>query len=152
MTFSKAKKVLDNLKTHKNGRLHIYADVESIHVLQDSEKFGTPLYGLAMKGWASIMNNPSLKAKLGDDPLLKELYFGTYYENTWCLYKYSQTEKIQSAGKEKLYLAAAGKNILKLENSSNQEGWQIVGPRFVELLNAEKKLKDEYEELKKTAK
>jgi hypothetical protein len=148
----KAKKVLDVLQRHKNARLLIFAEVEQIHLLEDSEKFGTPLYGLAIKGWTGIMNNPTLKSKLADDPNLKELYFNAYYGYTRCLYKTSQTEKIIAAGKEKTYLAAAAKNVLKLERATNPEGWQIVGPRFVELLSTEPKLKDEYEELKKTAK
>jgi hypothetical protein len=148
----KAKRVLDYLQRHKNARLQIYGEVEQIHILEDSGKFGTPLYGLAMKGWGGIMNNATLKAKMGDDPNLKELYFNAYYGNAWCLYKLSQTGAVITKGKDKDYLKTAANHILRLEKSANQEGWQIVGHRFRELLTSEKKLKDEYEKLKKTAK
>ncbi len=57
---AKAKKVLDNLARHKNARLQLYAEVEQIHILQDAG-----LFGYAMKGWAKIMNNPSVKGQIG---------------------------------------------------------------------------------------
>jgi hypothetical protein len=144
---AKAKKVLDNLARHKNARLQLYGEVEQIHILQDAG-----LYGFAMKGWAKIMNNPTIKTKLGDDASLKEMYFNAYYENTWCLYKYSQTPKVSAEGREKKYLAPAANYIVKLERSSNQEGWQIVGSRFRQLLSNEPKLKYAYDELKAKAK
>ncbi len=147
-----AKKVLDNLQHHKNARILIYAEVEQIHVLEDSANFGTPLYSLAIKGWAGIMNNPNLRAKIADDPNLKELYFNAYFGNAWCLYKLSQTEKVVAAGQEAKYLQAAAKNFFKLEKSTNQEGWQIVGPRVRELLASERKLKEEYDKLTRSAK
>ncbi len=103
-----------------------------------------------MKGWAGIMNNGALKARMADEPNLKELYFTAYYQNVWCLYQLSQTEKVVAAGKEKSYLTTAATHIVRLEKSPGQEGWQIVGQRFRELLNSEKKLRDEYENLKKT--
>jgi hypothetical protein len=144
---AKSKKILDELQNHKNGRLQIYADVEQNHIFQDAA-----LYGLAMKGWGKIMNNPALKARLADDASLKELYFNAYYENAWCLYKYSQNEKVIAAGQEKKYLRPAANYILRLERSPNQEGWQIIGPKCRELLATEKKLRLEYEDLKRTAK
>ena len=138
-----AKKVLDNLARHKNARLQLLAEVEQIHILQDAA-----LYGYAMKGWAKIMNNPTVKTKLADDPALREVYFNAYYENTWCLYKYSQTPKVGADGRESKYLMPAANNIVKLERSANPEGWQIVGERFRQLLGSEPKLKSAYEELK----
>jgi hypothetical protein len=148
----KAKKVLDRLKGHKNARLQVYGDVEQIHILEDSDRFGLPLYGQAAKGWTGIMSNPTLKARMPDDPSLKDLYFNAYFGNAWCLYKYSQTRAVLAKGKDKDYLKAAANNILRLEKSVNQEGWQIVGHRFRELLTSEKKLRDEYETLKRTTK
>jgi hypothetical protein len=148
----KAKRVLDKLKGHKNARLQIYGEVEQIHILEDSGKFGLPLYGLAMKGWGAIMSNSALRAKMPDDPNLKELYFNAYYGNAWCLYKHSQTAAALTKGKDKDYLKMAANNIVRLEKSVNQEGWQIVGHRFRELLTNEKKLRDEYEKLKRTTK
>ena len=97
------------------------------------------------------MGNPAVKSKL-DDPKVKDIYFESYYGYTYCMYKYSQTEKVIAAKKEQQYLRAASNNILKLERSMNPEGWQIVGHRFRELLDAEPKLRQDYEELKKTAK
>ena len=144
---ARAKKVLDALVQHKNGRLQVYAEVEQIHILQDAA-----LYGLAMKGWSKIMTNPTLKSKLADDPNLKELYFNAYYENAWCLYKYSQSDKVIAAGQEKKYLRPAANYILKLERARDQEGWRIVGHKCRELLGSEKKLRDEYDDLKKTVK
>ncbi|HWY86811.1 MAG TPA: hypothetical protein VNX28_08800 [Gemmataceae bacterium] len=142
-----AKKVLDALLQHKNARLQVYAEVEQIHILQDAA-----LYGLAMKGWSKIMGNPTLKSKLADDSSLKDLYFNAYYENAWCLYKYSQSDKVVSGGQEKKYLRPAANYILKLEKAKDQEGWQIVGHKCRELLVSEKKLRDEYDDLKKTVK
>ena len=140
------------MQKHKNARLQIFTEVEQVHVLEDSGKFGNPLYGLAMKGWAGIMSNNNLKARMADDPSLKELYFNAYYQNVWCLFKLSQTEKTIAAGKEKSYLTTAATHILRLEKTPGQEGWQIVIHRFRELLNNDMKLKDEYETLKNAAK
>jgi hypothetical protein len=144
---TKCKKILDELERHKNARLQIYAEVEQNHILQDAA-----LYGFAMKGWAKIMGNSALKSRLADDPSLKDLYFNAYYENAWCLYKYSQNDKIIAAGQEKKYLRPAANYILKLERSPNQEGWQIIGAKCRELLAAEKKLRLEYEDLKRMTK
>jgi hypothetical protein len=147
---AKAKKVLDRLLEHKNARRVFQAKEEEIHILEDSAKFGAPLYGLAMKGWGEIMNNSSLKSAMANDNNLKELYFNAYFGYNACLYKLSQTKDSIAKSKDKEYLAKAANNILRLERSSNQEGWDIVGPRFRELLKTEKKLRDEYEKLKKT--
>ncbi len=135
---------LETLKRHKHARLQLYAEKEQLHILEDSS-----LYGLAIKGWGGLMK--TLSPRVADDAKLKEMYFEAYYQNVWCMFKYSQTEAAQKAKKEKEFLRASANQIVRLENSKSQEGWQIVGQRFVELLDAEPKLKDAYEELKKAA-
>jgi hypothetical protein len=46
-------------------------------------------------------------------------------------------------------LSAAARYIVSLENAKSKEGWNMVGERFMELLDAEPKLKSAYEKLKK---
>lgn len=156
--FVKAKKVLDRIVSHKNGRQQLLAEMENLHILEDLGLFST-----ASKGWTGIMNNPGLKKQLATPPanqdeakrhqLAKELYFEAYYQNAWCVFKYSRAKKTPEAPDvAKKYLALAANSILRLENAKNPEGWSIVGGRFQELMRNEPMLQAAYEELKKGTK
>lgn len=136
--------ILIRLLNHPNGQFHILAEMEKLHILEDN---GT--LGAAIKGWQELMGR--LREKAAQDNDIKKLYFDAYYGNTRCFYLYSQQDKIKQAGKEEQFLNIAANYILKLENAARKDGWNFVGERFVELLEAEPKLKATYEKLKKAA-
>ena len=86
------------------------------------------------------------------DQNAKESYFDAYYQMTYCLYKYSRTDAAKSRKLDRAYLRRAADYIFKLEIASNSEGWELLRPRFVELMESELPLRDMVEELKKNQK
>jgi hypothetical protein len=140
--FKKAYPTLDRVVTHPLGEFLILAEIEKMFVLEDSDRLGT-----AIKGWNTLMNR--LREKAGEDIAIKKLYFDCYFYNARSWYKYSQTAKVLKDGKEEQFLSAAARYIVSLENAKSKEGWNMVGERFMELLDAEPKLKSAYEKLKK---
>jgi hypothetical protein len=142
--FKTAYAILIKLLNHPHGQFHILADMEKLHILEDN---GT--VGAAIKGWQELMGR--LREKAARDNYIKKLYFDAYYGNARCFYLYSQQEKVKQAGKEEQFLNIAANYVLKLENASSRDGWNFVGDRFGELLDAEPKLKAAYDKLKKAA-
>jgi hypothetical protein len=140
--FKEAMRTLNHLLQHPNGQYHILAEFEKQFILHDNE-----IYGTAIKGWGELMNRLRERAAVDQD--VKRLYFEGYYWNSYCWYKYSQTEKVKAANKEEQFLNAAANYIVRLERSENQEGWNFVADRYAELLEAEPRLKEAYENLKK---
>jgi hypothetical protein len=94
---------------------------------------------------------PRLGKRAQEDNQVKKLYFEAYYWNAYCIYKFSQSKNSKGTPKEDQYIKIAATNIIRLENAASAEGWNIVGGKFIELMNSEKKLKDEYEKQKKAA-
>ena len=107
---------------------------------------------LALKNWNKFMSDPELKAALVKNAAVKSVYFGAYYNHAYCWYKYSETEPVVKADKDRQYLSVAARQIVRLETATNPEGWQLVGGMFRRLLAAEPKRKEEYENLKKAMK
>lgn len=140
--YKKAYPVLDRVVTHPLGEFLILAEIEKLFVLEDSDRIG-----VAIKGWNTLMNR--LREKAGTDTQIKKLYFDCYFYHARSWYKLSQTAKAIKDGKEEQYLSTAARYIVSLENAKSKEGWNEVGERFMELLDAEPKLKAKYEELKK---
>jgi hypothetical protein len=138
-----ANRILDNLIKHRHGRFLLQAQMEQNFIFMDLD-----LYGVSIKKWGDFMKSIPQKV-LAEDPKIKRIYFEGYYHNAYCWYKYSQTEPVVKAGKDKQYLTAAARQIVRLETAQNPEGWQLVGDMFRRLLDAEPKLKEEYENLKK---
>jgi hypothetical protein len=146
----RASKLLTHLLNHPNARGQMQAEKERIHVF---EEMG--LYGACINQWTKFMNNPALKKRLSDDQSSKETYFDAYYHYVYCFYKLSQEPKYINSGKGKLYLRRAADYIIRLEETKDPtnpsqpgEGWQIVGQRFRELIQAEPALRQIYDELK----
>lgn len=140
--YTEAYALLNRVVTHPLGEFLILAEIEKNLVLEDSDRVG-----LAIKGWNVLMNR--LREKAGTDIQIKKLYFDCYFYNARSWYKYSQTAKVLKDGKEEQFLNAAARYIMNLENAKSKEGWNMVGERFMELLDAEPKLKTAYEKLKK---
>lgn len=139
---AKAYQVLKRLLAHDNARGQLLADKELIHITQE-RKF----YGSAITQWQNFMSKPNVKGKL-DDPSVKEMFFDAYYNYVFCMYKYSQDAKVKKTSKDK-FLRRAADYIVRLEPG---EGWQFVGQRFRDLLQAEEPLRRQYDELKATQK
>ena len=139
-----ANKLLYRLLTHPNARGQVLAEKERIHVVEESGR-----YGPAINLWDKFLKNPAVKSRLGDDQNTKEMYFDAYYHYAYCAYRYSQDPKAKSA---KTWLRRAADSIVRLEKAKDNEGWQLIGPRFQELLENEPPLRAQYEQLKKTAK
>ncbi|MCI0684530.1 MAG: hypothetical protein L0Y71_20655 [Gemmataceae bacterium] len=140
--YKKAYATLQRIVAHPLGEYLILAEMEKNFVLEDSDRLGT-----AIKEWNTLMNR--LREKAGVDTAIKQLYFECYFYNARCWYKYSQTAKVLKDGKEQQFLAVAARYILALENSKSKEGWDMVGGRFADLMDAEPKLKTAYEKMKK---
>jgi hypothetical protein len=140
--FKESMRVLNHLLTHPNGQYHISAEFEKQFILHDND-----IYGTAIKGWGEIMSRLRERAAVDQD--VKRLYFEGYYWNSYCWYKYSQTQKVKAANKEEQFLNAAANYIVRLERSENQEGWGFVADRYAELLDSEPRLKEAYDNLKK---
>jgi hypothetical protein len=147
-----ANKLLGGLLRHPHARMQLLAEKEKVHILED-----LALYGSATKGWKTFIDSVKSALRNPDLPAdtrarLKEMYFESFYHNYWCVFKLSQTEKVRGTAQEKKYLQVVARNILNLERDANREGWDIAGPHFEELMRVEPKLRDEYEEMKKTTK
>lgn len=140
----KANKVIETLLNHPNARQQMRAEKEKIHLLEESGLFGT-----AINGWGGFLKNPSLKSQL-NDPNIKEMYFEAYYHYGYCIYKYGQTDAAKAKGLDKRYTTYAANHLLRLKNSPNPEGWNIVGPQVEALLQREEPLRAEFAKLDKT--
>lgn len=145
--FKEAQKILTVVMAHKNARGQQLAEKESILLGQDEGK-----YGASINRWQAFMNK--LKPRL-EDPNVKEMFFDAYYNYVFSMYKYSQDPKVKGMPKGKGWLARSADFILRLESAKNpsmpdqaSEGWQLLGPRFIELMTAEEYLRKQFEELK----
>jgi hypothetical protein len=141
-----ANKVYVRLLNHPNGRLIWSAKKEQIHIYEEKESYGT-----AIKLWKGFMDDLQ-RAGIGQDKDMQNKYFEAYYYSALCYYKHSQLQKTIKDGKSDTYLTYAAQQIYRLETSRDPLGWQIAGPRFVALMEREKKLKAAYEVAKKMAK
>jgi hypothetical protein len=115
---------------------------EDVFLLQDQR-----LFGAAIKSWSTLMNNPHLVKKVATDNEAKKLYFDCYYHFIDCWYQYGKYHKV--AADQAKYIRKAADYIVRLENAKNQDGWQLIGSRLRELLQAEPQLRAQYEQLKK---
>ena len=138
--FAEAKKILDDVSAVKNARQMLHIEREQIYLLEE-----TGLFGTAITRWGGFMASPVFKGKdLSFDPEKKKIYFDAYYHMTFCWYKYSQLDKVKAAGKEVQFLVKAADYIVRLETSMSQEGWQLIGHRFRDLLQTERPLSEAY--------
>jgi hypothetical protein len=143
-----ANKVLNELLQHPHGRGQQLADKEKIFILQEKE-----IYGGAATQWEKFMKNPALAKQMANgDQNAKETYFDAYYQMTYCIYKYSRSDSAKTRKLDKAFLRRAADYIVKLEMATNPEGWELLRPRFVELMESELPLRDMVDELKKNQK
>ena len=140
--FKEANKVFGRLLGHPNARHQLDAEEEQISIYEDMDS-----YGNAIKLWKNYMEGIQRSPNFSTDKEAKERYFEGYYRNVVCFYKLSQLPKM--APKEDQYLSYAANQIVRLEASQSHEGWNIIGPKFQELMTKEKKLRDKYQTLKK---
>jgi hypothetical protein len=144
----KANKMINDLLRHVHARGQQLAEKEKIFILQEKGA-----YGPAATQWEVVMKNPVLQKQMADgDQNAKESYFDAYYQKTYCIYKYSRTDGAKSKKLDKAYLRRAADYIFKLEIAQNQEGWELLRPRFQELMESELPLRDMVEQLKKNQK
>jgi hypothetical protein len=136
-------KLIDESLKHPAAMFHIYFDMEKTLNIEDEGK-----YGAALRRWNSFLKNPSLLKQL-NNPRMKELYFEGFFYQVRSMYNYAEHDPAAKS-KDKI-VALSAKQILKLENTTGGEGWSYVGSRFRELLNAEPKLKAEYDRQKGAA-
>ena len=142
--YTEANKILAHVLSHVNARHQLEAEEEQISIYEDRES-----YGNAIKLWKNYMEGIQRSPKFTTEDYLKKKYFDGFYRNVLCYYKFSQLDKTKKAGKEDQMLTFAANQIVRLEASQSREGWNIIGPRFQELLAKEKPLRDKYQSLKK---
>ena len=98
----------------------------------------------AYLGWQMLLQTPSVVKNLANEDGQK-VYFECHFCYIRTLYRVGRFDpKVKSREK---FIAAAASMIFKLENSPNQIGWKIIGPKALELLEAEEPLRREYERL-----
>jgi hypothetical protein len=142
--YKEANKIFARLLAHPNARHQLDAEEEKIRIYEDMES-----YGNATKFWEAYMKNIRSSPKFATEDYLKKKYFEGYYSAALCYYKYSQLPKVVQAGKSDGQLFNAANLIVRLESSQNHEGWNLIGPKFQELLAKEKPLRDKYQSMKK---
>jgi hypothetical protein len=140
--FDAAKKVLDRVASDPQGRKQILAEKEQIHLLEDQHQ-----YAQAANRWGKFMNQPAVAGQVADNPQMRSLYFESYYHFALCFYRSGLQQ--QSEAKKREYVRRAAGYIVSLESHKNQSGWDLVGPRFRQLLEAEAPLREQYDALKK---
>ena len=100
--------------------------------------------GNAITAWSNFMKNPSLMAALNDpgktvaeQRRMKEVYFEGFYHFAYCNFMYGKNYKktTTKADKKDFFIKRTADKILQLERI--REGWEIAGPRFLELLTNE---------------
>ena len=140
---AKAKEILDDLAAQKNVRQLLPIEREQIYLLEDAG-----LFGKAATRWEGFLKSPAFKGTdFLDDSHRVKMYYDGFYHRTLCYYKYSQSDGVKKAGKDGPYLAKAVDFIVRLE-ASGQEGWQMVGHRFRELMLIEPVLQEAYDKQK----
>jgi hypothetical protein len=140
--FAAARKVLDRVAAHPQGRKQILAEKEQVHLLEDQRQ-----YAQAANRWGKFMNQPAVAGQVADNEPMRKLYFDCYYHFAFCYYQAGLQQK--SAAKKRDYVRKAAGYVVALESHQNQSGWLLVGPRFRDLLEAEAPLREQYEALKK---
>jgi hypothetical protein len=103
-------------------------------------------YGPATIEWNKYMK--SIRSQVGQNPKVKTAYFEAYLYGTRTLFKYGLHDPAAKSKDRIIYFAA--KRIVDLEFSKTRDGWDEVGPRFIQLLEAEPMLKEAYDREKKT--
>lgn len=149
-----ARTILESVLAEEKAVGRLIAEKEIIHLLEDQE-----LYGTCITRWSNFMQHPQIQAQLRKgDAKAKELYFETYYHGfIYCWFKLSQVPKIKDTpikgtAKEQQYIQKAVDNILRIENLANKDGWEIIRPRVLELLQSEPLLNEAYRKAKEKTK
>lgn len=133
-----AKKILDRLKSHPNGRLQTLADIELIHLLEDGGEWGK-----AVVKWQDVMKNA--QNGIAGNPKLKEIYFDAYYNYGRTMFMFSQTEKVKAAKKDAKYVEFAANHFVKLQYAASKEGWELINTRVEALIQEQPILKAAYD-------
>jgi hypothetical protein len=136
-----AKKLLDRLKAHPQARLQTLADIEQIHLMEDSGDWGK-----AVVKWGDIMK--AVQGRIAEDPKLKEIYFDAYFNYGRTMFMFSQTPKVKEAKKDAKYLDFAANHFVKLQFASSKEGWELISSRVEALIQEQPILKATYEKFR----
>jgi hypothetical protein len=137
-----AEAAADTLLKHPNAKYKLQAMMEKNFLLEDQEN-----YRAAYIEWSQkFMKMPSLK-NLSDKEVQKIYFNGYFYMVRTC---FEMAENDKTLKNPAAFVTSAANQIFKLENSKSREGWDLVGPKFMDLLNDPKniKLKKEYDKLK----
>jgi hypothetical protein len=139
-SFKKAEASVKGIIDNPHASYHIHAMVERGHLMDDQTR-----YREAVGGWAVVLK--TLQPNLAK-PEVQKIYFPSYYQWTRSLYLMSQHDKMLKDPQK--FVVASANNIIKLEFSKSQEGWQIAGPMFAKLLKEKEfeGLKKEYDKQK----
>ncbi len=146
----KAKEVLEGVQTDPQSMAKFLGQKELLHVEEDAGRFGN-----AVIGWRKFINRPELIKGMSDPGKTvaeqrrnKALYFECYYHLTYSTFMYGKLGAKTREKQEQWYKIAAD-YITRLENSPNREGWEVAGPRFLELIRAEPLLYERLPDLTK---
>jgi hypothetical protein len=135
-----AKKELEKLLATPWGPKNLELQKEKVFLLMEPKKYMT-----AAKGWDQLVK--LLVSKI-TQPGMKDEYFECYYWLVVCLYKHAQE---QEGPKQAAGIKQAASFITTLEAKWPDLGGEESKARFMDLLDKEPPLKEQYEQLKKAA-
>ncbi len=137
--YDKAKKVLTNLLGHKNAKYQVLADMEVNLVLEDEKR-----YDQAFVRWSKFLKSPAFSSL--SEPEVQKIFFTGAFNRIRTMYKYGMHQA--KADKKPTYVRGAATDLVKLEFTPGQVGWNIIAPMARELLEAEAPLREEYDKIK----
>jgi hypothetical protein len=120
------------------GKTSLDAKKEQNHLLEDQEK-----YAAAARSWNELMSN--IRPQLTRNAKLEEQYFDCYYHLVYCLYK--NAYKMTDENKKKENIRRAASLLVKLKKSKPDMGGRDLKKKYDNLLENEKSLKEQCEEL-----
>lgn len=127
------------------GQQNMDVQKERIFLLQDQEKYSGA--GGAILAWNGLMKQ--LQPRIREDVRLKEQYFECYYHLTWCLFKNGQ--KQTDPAKKLAASRQAARFVVQLQQTQPDMGGEANKKRFEELVKAEPELREQVEQLQKSA-
>jgi hypothetical protein len=151
----KAREVLEDVQNDPQSMARFLAEKELIHLEEDGGR-----YGNAYTAWGKFMQKPEIQKGLvatGKTPAeqrrAKALYFECYYHFVYCGFMYGKLgvkgDDKKAQEKREAWYKRTADLIERLEAGKNRDGWELAGPRFLELISTEPHLYEHVPELVK---
>jgi hypothetical protein len=131
---------LDEIRKTPWGKDHPEATKETLHLLAVNSP------GKAYNGWNKLVSQLSQKMQQGGAKETKDQFFECYFYSTDCMLRIAKSQTDDK--KKEQYLKRAASLIANLEKGYPDLGGDESKARFVDLLDREPELKEQYDKLK----